>query len=230
MHLLYVTDQRIDAYLVRALREAGHVVEVTAEPADGVEMAGGGNYEAIVMDWAAPDARCAARFAAAASGALLVVIAATGEEAQRVAVLNDGADACFVRPISFIELETRLEAMARLVQRARPAGDAASVELLSAERAVRINGRSVGLSGREFQLLEHLVGHAGEVIGLERLQQHVWGEASEPRPELVRTCVSRLRRKLEAAHAGALLQAVAGHGYVFRQPAAVGEEPCAARA
>ena len=65
MHLLYVTDQRIDAYLVRALREAAMWSRCTAEPADGVEMAGGGDYEAIVMDWAAPGARCAARFAGA---------------------------------------------------------------------------------------------------------------------------------------------------------------------
>lgn len=217
MHLLYVTDQRIDAYLVRALREAGHVVEITDEPADGVEMAGGGGYEAIVMDWSTPEARCAARFSGAAPEALVMVIAPAGEDAEKVALLNAGADACFVRPLSFIELETRLEAMARLVRRGL--AGAGPVELLTAERAVRINGRSVGLSGREFRLLEHLAGHAGEVIGVDRLQQHVWGEASEPRPELVRTCVSRLRRKLEAVGAGERLQAVAGHGYVFRAAA-----------
>jgi DNA-binding response OmpR family regulator len=56
------------------------------------------------------------------------------------------------------------------------------------------------------------------VISVDRLQERVWGATSEPRPDLVRTCISRLRRKLETAGAGAFLRIVAGHGYVF-QPA-----------
>jgi len=216
MHLLYLTDHQSDAYLIQALRESGHVVEVTDQAGDGVEMAAGGDYQAIVLDWSRPQVDCAARFVAAAPETLVMMIAASADEAERVSVLKAGVDVCFVRPFSFIELQTRLEALARLVRRARPTDSASVVELLAAERAVRINGRRIALSGREFQLLEQLVGHAGEVIGTERLQERVWGAASEPRPDLVRTCVSRLRRKLDAGGAGGFLRAVAGHGYVFQ--------------
>jgi len=188
MHLLYVTDRQTDAYLIQALRESGHVVEVTDQPGDGVVMAAGGDYQAIVLDWAGPPARCAARFASASAWALVVVIVASADEASRAQVLQAGADAC------------------------------SAIELLVAERVVRINGERIALSGREFQLLEQLIGHAGEVIGVDRLQERVWGATSEPRPDLVRTCISRLRRKLETAGAGAFLRTVAGHGYVF-QPA-----------
>src|ERR1700761_9007393 len=138
MHLLYAADLRIDAYIVKALREAGHVVEATAAPADGVEMARGGDYQAIVLDWAAPPHDCVARFSAAASAALILVIVAAGDETARAAVLQAGADACFLRPVSFIELEARLEALARLVQRARPAHDAA--EMIVAGQAGRLGG------------------------------------------------------------------------------------------
>jgi DNA-binding response OmpR family regulator len=216
MHLLYVTDRRIDAYLTQALRESGHVVEVTDQPADGAEMAATGDYQAIVLDWSTPGVDCAARFVAATPKTLVMMIAASADDAERVSVLKAGVDVCFVRPFSFIELQTRLEALARLVRRARTSDSTSAVELLAAERAVRINGRSIALSGREFQLLEQLVGQSGEVISAERLQERVWGAASEPRPELVRTCISRLRRKLETAGAGSLLRAVAGHGYVFQ--------------
>jgi DNA-binding response OmpR family regulator len=216
MHLLYVTDRQTDAYLVQALRESGHVVEVTDQPGDGVVMAAGGDYQAIVLDWSTAEVDCAARFVAAAPQTLVMMIAASADDAERVGVLKAGADVCFVRPVSFIELQTRLEALARLVRRARPGAGGSAVELLAAERAVRIDGRRIALSGREFQVLEQLVGHTGEVISVERLQERVWGATSEPRPDLVRTCISRLRRKLGAAGAGSVLRAVAGHGYVFQ--------------
>jgi DNA-binding response OmpR family regulator len=147
-----------------------------------------------------------------------MMIAARADGPERISVLKAGVDVFFVRPFSFIELQTRLEALARLVRRARPSTGGSAIELLVAERVVRINGERIALSGREFQLLEQLVGHAGEVIGVDRLLERVWGATSEPRPDLVRTCISRLRRKLETAGAGAFLRTVAGHGYVF-QPA-----------
>jgi two-component system OmpR family response regulator len=215
MRLLFATDRQVDAYLLKALREAGHGVEATDQPADGVEMALAGGYEAIVLDWSGPPAAAVDRFVAAARGALVLVILAAAEEAPRAAVLKAGADACFVRPTAFIELEARLEALARLVQRARPAQGLADVEMVGAQQAVRLNGATVALSGREYHLMAYLVAHAGEVIGLERLHRHVWGEASETRPDLVRTYVFRLRRKLQAAGADGRLNAVAGHGYVF---------------
>ena len=213
MHLLYVADRQLDAYLVKALREAGHVVEATGQPPDGVEMARGGGYQAIVLDWHAPPTDCVARFSSAARETLILVIVAEGDETGRAMVLQAGADACFVRPVQFIELEARLEALARLVQRARPAHEAA--EMVVAEQAVRIGGQSIPLSGREYRLMSFLVEHAGEVIGPERLHQQVWGEAGEARPDLVRASVTRLRRKLDAAGAEGVLRAVAGHGYVF---------------
>jgi DNA-binding response OmpR family regulator len=215
MHLLYVTDRQVDAYLVKALREAGHVVEATALPADGVIIAAGGDHQVIVLDCHASTADWTARFAEAAVDALVMVISTGDDSGERASVLRAGADACFVRPASVIELQARLEALTRLVQRSGPKSPAAPVEMLAAERAVRLNGRSIPLAEREFRLMAHLVAHPGEVTGLDRLEQQVWGDGLEPRPDRVRSCVSRLRRKLEAAGAAGVVRAVAGHGYRF---------------
>ena len=219
MHLLYATDHRIDAYLIKALREAGHVVEQTDRPADGLAMAASGEYQAVVLDWSGPPAPCAARFAAVAPRSLVVVIAAVADEAERVGILTAGADACFTRPAAFIEVEARLEALARLVQRTGPASVAAA-EMVAAEQAIRLDGRTIGLSRQEFRVMAHLVAHAGEVVDVERLQQHVRGDGAEPRPDLLQASVSRLRRKLEAAGAGSALRVLPGHGYVFQPLAA----------
>ncbi len=219
MHLLYATDGRIDAYLVKALREAGHVVDETDQPADGLVMAASSEYQAVILDWSGLPAPCAARFAAAAPQSLVVVIAAVADEAERAGILTAGADACFTRPAAFMELEARLEALARLVRRTRPAG-AAAAEMVAAEQAIRLDGRTIGLSRQEFRVMAHLVAHAGELVDVERLQLHVRGDSAEPRPDLLQACVSRLRRKLEAAGAGSALRILPGHGYLFQPPAA----------
>jgi DNA-binding response OmpR family regulator len=215
MHLLYVSDRRIDAYLVNALREAGHLVETTDAPADGVVMAQDGGYQAIVLDWSSSSpADQVAQITAMPAQAFILVIAPPGDEGERAKVLRAGADACFARPVAFIELATRLEALARLVHRTHTAAAAAPIEMLPIERAVRVNDLRIALSAREFRLMGHLVEHAGEIVSLEQLHQQVWGESAEPRPDLARASLSRLRRKLESAGAGAVLRAVPGHGYV----------------
>jgi two-component system OmpR family response regulator len=223
MRLLYATDGRIDGYLVKALREAGHVVEATDEAIDAVEIARSGDYQAVILDWSAPPTDSAARIAAAVD-ALVLAIVPSADDAARAALLRAGADACLVRPVAFIELEARLDALARLAQRARPGREAA--EMVEAEQAVRLGELTIALSRREFQVMAFLLGRTGEVIGLEQLHQQVWGEAVEPRLDLVRVCVSRLRRKLEAAGAAEVLSAVRGHGYIVRLPAAL-ERPTA---
>src|ERR1700761_8511635 len=98
MRLLYVTDRQVDAYLLKSLRQASHVVEPTTCPADGAEMAAtGGVYDGVILDWSVLSAATCAEFAQAARGALIVMIAEPGDEAARTAVLHAGADACFVR-------------------------------------------------------------------------------------------------------------------------------------
>jgi len=223
VRLLYVTDARVDAYLVKALHEAGHVVDASDCPAAGLEMAAADAYQAIVADWSTPFAGCAGKFADTAAAALLLVIIATGADGERTAVLAAGADACFSRPLRFIELEARLEALARLVKRARPTAPLAA-ELAPAERLLRLNGRGTPLSGREFQLMTLLLDHPGEVVDLARLSQHIWGEDAEPRPDLTRASLRRLRRKLDAAGAKGALRLIAGHGYVFDPRATVSND------
>jgi two-component system OmpR family response regulator len=223
VRLLYASDRRIDAYLVNALREAGHVVEATEQPADGLAMAGQSDYGAVVLDWWGPSAEGAAGFAEA-SESLLVVIAAPAEGGP-ADTLAAGADAVFTRPASFSELEARLEALGRLVLRARPKTVTTAVEMIAAEQAIRIHGRQLVLSGRDYAVMAHLVAHAGEIVSLDQLQQQVWGDDVEPRPDLIRARLSRLRRRLAAAGLDGRLRTIAGHGYLFEGASATSGAP-----
>jgi DNA-binding response OmpR family regulator len=216
VHILYVSDGDPDTYLTTALTEAGHRVEMAPEAGDGPVMAADGEYDAILLNCARPSTERAKRYEALAAGALLILVAAKGDEHERAEVLRAGADACFIRPLTFVELEARLQALGRVIRRARPGpGGDMALRLLPAERAARRGGAQVALSPLEFRLLDHLIQHPGEVIGIAQIRRHVWGDEAEPRSDPVHGCASRLRRKLEAIGAGACLRAVAGHGYVF---------------
>jgi DNA-binding response OmpR family regulator len=220
VRILYVSEAAPDDYLLSALREAGHVVDVAAEPADGPFMAADGLHELALLDWRRPSEDWTRRFAG--GGPLLVVIASAGGARERTRVLRAGADACFVRPFAFVEFEARLQALRGLVHRGVEGADAdpAAIRLVPAARAAQSDTGQVVLSALEFRMLEHLVERPGEVVGVAALRRLLWGEEAEPASEPVHRCAARLRRKLASICTPDLIEAIPGHGYVFRSAAA----------
>jgi two-component system OmpR family response regulator len=212
MHLLYLPDRPRDAYLIKALSEAGHVVEIVADWAEAQALAATGQYDAALLDAAHPDIARVRRIAQAAKGAAVVVLAEAATPAERTEALRAGADACFVRPLHFIELELRLEALSR---RAPAPAALGGMTLAAAERTARLGEHSLALSPQEFRLLDYLARHPGAVLPADRIQANVWGDDSDLGPDLVRTSVSRLRRRLERAFGRGFILTVRGHGYRF---------------
>jgi DNA-binding response OmpR family regulator len=219
MHILYVRDGTLDDYLLRALREAGHVVETAAEPDDGLMMAAELSFDATLLDGPIPTGERTRSFSR--TGAMVVVIAARATAAERARALRAGADACFVRPIAFAELEARLQALRRVAHRADGQGAESATrgpdfQLARARRTVGWAGAELVLSAIEFRMLEHLADHAGEVIAIPALRRAAWGDEVEPAAEPVHRCAARLRRKLATLGARVSIKAVPGHGYALR--------------
>jgi two-component system OmpR family response regulator len=213
MRLLHAAHRPRDAYLAKALAQAGHVVETAADLAEALLICADGDYDALLLEVADLTDIPVRRLAQAAGRGVLVLVVDRAAAADRTAALRDGADACFVRPVHFMELEARLCALARL----GPAGAAAegALSLDPAGRAARLGERSLALPAREYGLLDYMAGHAGEVLSAEQILEHVWGERDDPRPELVRTAVARLRGKLRGAFGQPFLVTLRGHGYRF---------------
>jgi DNA-binding response OmpR family regulator len=219
VHILYVSDGEPDDYLLRALREAGHVVETAAEPGDGPVMAGQLSFDTAILDGPIPRREWTQSFAR--TGAMVVVIASHATAAERARTLRAGADACFTRPVAFAELEARLQALRRGAHRADGQGteDATQgldFELAPARRTVGHASAEIGLSAIEFRMLEHLTERAGEVVAIATLRRAVWGDEVEAAAEPVHRCALRLRRKLAALGARASIEAIPGHGYALR--------------
>jgi DNA-binding response OmpR family regulator len=143
----------------------------------------------------------------------------------RIMALNAGADDVLSHPFVFEELAARLRAMAKRVNATRFRVGDLTMDLAS--RAVERGGRSVRLTKKEFQLLEHLMRHCGEIVPRDTLEAIACRnlEASLAPNNIVHTHMGRIRKKLEAGGLSALIHTVQGVGYVCAEtrPAAARE-------
>jgi two-component system, OmpR family, KDP operon response regulator KdpE len=130
----------------------------------------------------------------------IIVLSVWGQENQKVAALDAGADDYVTKPFGMDELLARLRAA---VRRAAPAPDEPVVTTehftvdLAAKRVSRNGNGDVSLTPTEWQLLEVLVRNRGRLVTQRQLLQEVWGPAYETESNYLRVYVAQLRRKLE---------------------------------
>jgi two-component system, OmpR family, KDP operon response regulator KdpE len=130
----------------------------------------------------------------------IIVLSVWGQENQKVAALDAGADDYVTKPFGMDELLARLRAA---VRRASPAPDEPVVTTehftvdLAAKRVSRNGNGDVSLTPTEWQLLEVLVRNRGRLVTQRQLLQEVWGPAYETESNYLRVYVAQLRRKLE---------------------------------
>ena len=133
--------------------------------------------------------------------ALILMLTARGEEADRVVGLDLGADDYVTKPFSIRELSARVRA---LLRRARPPQsllddlrfDDVVLDFRSYEASRA--GRTVDLTRKEFQLLRLLASRSGQAVSREELLDEIWGEENYPTTRTVDSHVANLRAKLES--------------------------------
>lgn len=156
----------------------------------------------------------------------IVILSGRYEEREKVQALERGADDYVTKPFGVDELNARLQVALR--HAAGPAGNiegrlvAGALELDPLKHEVRVAGRRVELTPREFEILRVLLTNAGRLVTKGRLLRAVWGEAYQGEDSYVYVHVSQLRRKLAAADPGGLLRDLIvtepGVGYRVREP------------
>jgi DNA-binding response OmpR family regulator len=218
--ILLVEDEAPIASLVRSyLEREGYRVVWTPRGVDGLLALEREEMRLAILDLQLPDADgldlC--RAIREHSRLPILILTARDEEADRVAGLELGADDYVAKPFSPRELVARVNAVLR---RSEPAaveerlllGD---VELDRGGRTTTVAGRPVDLTAREFDLLAHLIEHAGLVLDRRRLLDRVWGQRYPGGTRTVDVHVAQLRRKLGRP---SLIRTVRGAGYKAVQP------------
>jgi len=149
----------------------------------------------------------------------ICVISSTASSADRIAILDAGADDHVVMPCTVPELAARFRAVLRRVRWA-PVEDLAfpALTISLTGRTVHSNGQWVDVSRQEFNVLVVLAKEVGRVVSREDLLRTIWAlpVSMAARSNVLNVCISSLRGKLEATGARRMIHTVRGIGYVFR--------------
>jgi two-component system KDP operon response regulator KdpE len=129
----------------------------------------------------------------------VIILSVRISEKDKVAALDAGADDYVTKPFGMEELLARIRAALRRVPDGGPRGfHSADLEIDFETRRVRANGKDATLTPKEFELLRHLVAHAGKAVSHRELLQSVWGPDYGDEPGYLRVFINQLRKKIEA--------------------------------
>ena len=223
MRILVVEDDKdVAGFVVKGLKEAGHVVEHADNGRDGLFLAASENFDAIVLDRMLPGGVDGLRLLETLRGqnnnTPVLFLSALAQVDDRVRGLKAGGDDYLTKPFAFAELLARVEALARRGKGEGPqtrlvAGDL-EMDLLS--RGVKRAGQKIDLQPREFRLLEFLMRHDGQVVTRTMLLEGVWDYHFDPQTNVIDVHVSRLRQKVDKPFPAALIHTVRNAGYMLR--------------
>ncbi len=218
MRILVVEDDRkVAGFIAQGLREEGYAVDHAADGEQATMLAHVNNYDVILLDLMLPKKnglQIAAELRREGRQTPILMLTARDATEDVVRGLNAGADDYLAKPFKFDELLARVRALVRR-------GGAARTELLShgpieldrLKHKTRVSGKALDLTPKEFQLLEHLLLHRGEVVRRTELLEKVWDLSFDPETNVVDVHVANLRRKLRRAANMDLIHTIRGVGY-----------------
>jgi two-component system OmpR family response regulator len=221
MRVLVVEDDvKMASLLRRGLLEEGLAADVARTGDDALWMAEATEYDAIVLDVMLPGAdgfEVCRRLREAGRWSPVLMLTARDAVEDRVAGLDAGADDYLTKPFSFAELLARLRALARRAPLERPTVlEADDLRLDPATRRAWRGDVEIGLSAKEFALLETFMRRPGEVLSRYQLLEHCWDYGYENRSNVVDVYVRYLREKIDRPFGRKSLETVRGAGYRFR--------------
>jgi len=220
MNFAVIEDSRSQAEVLKALlKSEGYQVEVFADGKSFLEALDSRSFDFYVVDWVLPDI----------GGEVLVgkirekcgwdvpvvVCTARTEEEFAADILRLGADDYVPKPVRYMEFLARVDALLRRRKARMPElVRFGNIELDIEGRRIRLAGKDVDLTQREFDLAVVLLRNVGRVLARDELLSSVWARESDVDTRTVDTHASRLRKKLGlAGESGLMLTSVYGQGY-----------------
>ena len=199
--VLVVDDEpQILRALRTSLRGAGYEVDTAETAEQALTRLAVSPPDAVILDLVLPDGRGTdiARELRTWSNVPVIVLSVVGDESEKVAALDAGADDYVTKPFGIDELLARLRAALRR-------GDASAESVVEVgalsidleKRSVHVDGKLVQLTPHEFELLRALARNPGKLMTHSALLREVWGRAYGDESHYLHVYVSQLRRKLE---------------------------------
>jgi DNA-binding response OmpR family regulator len=220
--ILVVDDDEFGLEMVAtSLQCELYTVEVATDGESALQMLKLNEYDLLICDWSLPKVSgidICKRFRSAGGRTPILLITGKGQTAEKVIGFDAGADDYLTKPFDLAELLARVKA---LLRRASPnMGDGALVvgalELDPNNYSVKKDTVEIKLIPKEFAILEMLMRYPNKVFSAEAIINRVWQIGESPSPDVVRTHIKNLRRKLGD---DSLIETVHSVGYRLNAPA-----------
>lgn len=224
MRILIVEDEpKIANAIKTGLSQERFAVDVESDGDGGLGAALAEDYDLLILDWMLPGEvdglEICRRVREAGKSMPILMLSAKDKIPERVGGLNAGADDYLVKPFAFDELLARVRALLR-----RPAGtkgqklEVGDLSLNTISYHVERAGKPIGLSAKEFSLLEYLMRHAGRVVSKDQIIAHVWDFDADILPNTVEVYIGYLRTKIDKPFKTELIHTKRGFGYMIGEP------------
>jgi DNA-binding response OmpR family regulator len=204
-HILIVDDEPgIQDFIRRNLELRSFKVSLASNGLEALALFEQANVCLVILDIMIPsmDGLEVCRRIRQHSTVPIIMLTALGEEADKIAALDQGADDYLTKPFAVGELLARVRAVLRRhhwtdIPTSAGTQRIGNLEIDFDQRLVWRDGELVKLSPTEFALLQELALHSGKILTHETLLKRVWGTEYRSESEYVRVYIGRLRRKLE---------------------------------
>jgi DNA-binding response OmpR family regulator len=223
MRLLMVEDEHdIQAFLLRALSDAGYTVDVAPDGKTAKTLAANNKYDILIVDLGLPDQdgiTLITHLRQTGVNAPVLILSARRSVDDRVRGLEQGGDDYLTKPFALAELLARLRNL--LKRNAPPASELTRVRVQDLEldllrREASRSGQPLQLTPQEFVLLEYLCRNAGRVVTRSMILHKVWGMRIQPDTNVVDVHIYRLRGKVDGNGQTPLIRTLRGVGYVLQ--------------
>ncbi|MCQ8179630.1 response regulator [Methylomonas sp. SURF-1] len=216
MRLLLVEDDAILGDGLKAgLTLEGYAVDWLTDGAQADEALKLNHYDLIVLDLNLPrmDGMTVLKnLRRRKDSTPVLVLTARDGIAERVALLDSGADDFVAKPFDLAEICARLRALARRHEgHSLPLLEHKGVTVDPAAHQVFYHGQPVDLAQKEFEVLSYLISHVGQVISRARLEEAIYAWGSEVESNAVEVHIHHLRKKLDTN----LIRTIRGVGYII---------------
>ncbi len=222
--LLIDDDAELSQLVIDYLTLDGFSLDHAADGVKGLQKAQSGMYQLILLDVMLPglDGLSLLRQLRQTSYCPVLMLTARGDDIDRILGLELGADDYLAKPFNPRELSARVRAILRRVELAHqpvqhqtPLLEVNQVQLNRQNRQVLSAGHPVLLTATEFQLLDYLMSHAGQVVSKEQLSKDVLGRALQQYDRSLDMHISNIRKKLAQGETADKIQTLRGSGYLF---------------
>ncbi len=224
MRILVVEDdEHTRRFIVKGLKESGHLAEEAETGIDGLHRARTEEFDALIVDRMLPQLgglELVRQLREDNVVTPILILSALGEVNQRVEGLKSGSDDYLQKPFSFAELLARIESIVRRVNKkeieTRLMVGELHMDLI--KREVRMRGKKIDIRPIEFRILEVLMRSSGQLVTRTMLLERVWNYSFDPQTNVVDTHISRLRSKIDVPFEYPLIHTIRGSGYRMSPP------------